>query len=349
MLSACNGPGDDPVDGMCGSNQGTQIKPLSIVACNGLAPGSEDCHIRLMWDGSECCPGQPCERMVVYWAGGNQTCDDVNANSVGDFDQLLSQYVERGFVAACAQPFTTEEEGGAYPYHTEWDRMHHLMQRLRSETADIWDGSHLLISGASHGGTAPLVAIAGQRALQNHAPVWTGSTSTAVILYDGISNPHTLEAWAGNQGVGSNCSFFHSRWVGRYGDGSPLAHSCSNDACYCSAPAHAEDWALDTVTPGSTSPNSPYGCDDFTQQSKSTLYRFVSCSGTEGAAACGSLGGDIVPDEQQSEPYEALKNCDGITASHARYDCPHILCGGFSTVANCGGEDAINWLTENGW
>jgi hypothetical protein len=50
-----------------------------------------------------------------------------------------------------------------------------------------------------------------------------------------------------------------------------------------------------------------------------------------------------------SELYDALKDCSGITASYVRYDCPHILCGGFNTSSNCGGDDAINWLLNNGW
>jgi hypothetical protein len=285
----------------------------------------------------------------VYWPGGNQSCDDVDSDNVGVFDPLLGRFVEQGFVAACAQPFTTEKEGGAYPYHMEWDRMHHLMQQLRDETSDIWDGSHLLISGASHGGTAPVVMIASHRALRDYAPVWTGSTHTAVIMFGGISNPRTLEEWAGEQAVGSNCGVFHRRWVGRYGDGAPLLHSCSNNACYCSYPDHAMDWVLDSIIPGTTDPASPYTCDDFIQESGPTLYRFVSCSGTPGSAACGFHDGDIVPDEQQSDLFDTLKTCDGVIASYARYDCPHILCGGFDTHTNCGGADALDWLVENGW
>lgn len=346
---ACDDPDDDHNTGTCDGNAAIEIEPVAIPECDGLAPGSEDCHLRVMWDAAECCPEKPCDRLVVFWAGGNQTCDDVDADNVGDFDPILSHFVERGFVAACAQPYTTDEAGGAYPYHVEWDRMHHLMQRLRSETSDIWDGSHLLISGGSHGGTAPMIMIAGHRALRDYASVWTGSTHTAVIMFDGISDPRALEEWAGEQAVGSYCGSFHRRWVGRYGDGAPLVHSCSNDACYCSDPDHAADWALDSLIPGSTDPASPYTCDDFVQASEPTLYRFVSCSGIAGSAACGLIGGDVVPDAQQSELFDALKNCDGITASYARYDCPHLLCGGFDTDMNCGGADALDWLTENGW
>jgi hypothetical protein len=349
LVVACDDSGEDDSSGTCDSNAGIEIKHVSISGCDGFAPGSEDCHLRVMWNGMECCRDRPCDRLVVYWSGGNQSCDNVDSNNIGVFDSLLGQFVEQGFVAACAQPFTTDEEGGAYPYHMEWDRMHHLMQRLRNETSDIWDGSRLLISGASHGGTAPMVMIASHRALRDYAPVWTGSTHTAVIMFDGISNPRTLEEWAGKQTVGSNCSLFHRRWVGRCGDGAPLLHSCSNNACYCSNPNHAVDWVLDSIIPGSIDPASPYTCDDFVQESKSTLYRFVSCSGTPGAAVCGFYGGDIIPDKQQSDLFDALKTCDGVMASYARYDCPHILCGGFDTDTNCGGADALEWLVKNGW
>jgi hypothetical protein len=307
-LNACGGGDSNPA--------GNEITSVAIPACDGRGPGSEDCHFRLMWDAANCHAGSACDRLVVFWAGGNQTCDDIDSNGQGDFDPLLRNFVARGFVAACAQPYTTEDAGGAYPYYMEWDRMHYLMQRLRSQAAEIWDGSHLLISGSSHGGTAPMVMIASQRALRDYADVWTGTSHTAVIMFDGISNPRTLEEWAGSQAIGSGCGLLHRRWVGRYGDGSPLIHSCGNDACYCASPAHASDWALDTITPGAIDPTSPYSCDDFVQDSKQTLYRFVSCSGTPGAAACSTFNGDIVPDEQQSQLYDALKNCSGITASY---------------------------------
>jgi hypothetical protein len=77
-----------------------ETKPVAIAGCAGRGPGSEDCHFRAMWNSAECYPGHPCERLVVYWAGGNQTCDDVDKNNQGDFDPLLSNYVDRGFIAA---------------------------------------------------------------------------------------------------------------------------------------------------------------------------------------------------------------------------------------------------------
>jgi hypothetical protein len=228
--------------------------------------------------------------------------------------------------------------------------MNRLMQAVRAEAAQLWDGSHLLIGGTSHGGTAPAVAIASRKALKSHAPVWTGSAHTAVALFDGISNPKTLEEWMGGLDAGALCPVFHARFVGRYGDGPPpLAHSCQNKACWCSSPAHAEDWRKDTVVIGATEPASPYVCSDFTPAAGNVLYFFASCSGAPGSGPC-DVDGDIIPDEQQQVPYQKLAACAGVTATYKKYaECSHAMCGTFGTKANCGGAEAVAWLEANGW
>jgi hypothetical protein len=314
-----------------------QLRSLVLPKCSGKGPGIEDCHARVIWHTSRCSAVAPCDRLVVYWSGGEQSCD------TGAYDPLLKDYAAAGFVAACAQPYTTTDEAGAYPIYQEFDRMHELLVQLRAlpDVQAAWDGSKLLISGVSHGATAPLVAIAAKAALRKHAAVWTGSSKTAVVLYDGISNPATLEEWAAQQ---LGCGLFHSRFVGRYGDGKPLLHSCLNKACFCSAPAHASDWAADTVVLGATAPPSPYTCLDVTPQSGSVLYRFVSCSGA-GVAACGLLG-DIIPDEQQTKAFDAIKGCAGVVASHQTYaSCAHTQCG----AKLCGLDDTLVWLKTQGW
>ncbi len=320
--------------------QGYGLRPRAIATCDGLGPGTEDCHFRIRFNQAQCCPEAPCDRLLVYWAGGNQTCD-VDDTS---FDTLLGNYADAGFVAACAQPYTTDTEGGNHPFHLEFDRMNRVMQAIRADAADLWDGSKLLIGGGSHGGTAPLVMIASRRALKDHAAVWTGATHTAVLLIDGISNPRTLEEWAGST---TGCGLFHARYVGRYNGGSgPLVHSCSNDKCYCSTPTGLQDWAMDTTVIGAQNPTSPYTCSDFEQNGATVPYRFVSCGGA-GKPAC-SLLGDIVPDEQQLLAQQALSNCSGIDATYQDYpDCSHILCGGFT--GQCGGVDSLAWLATLGW
>jgi hypothetical protein len=327
----------------CPAEEGYETQAVAIPTCDGLGPGTEDCHFRLIRKKDTCCAEKPCDRLVVYFAGGNQTCDD------GDLDPLVQAYADRGFVAACAQPFTTEAEGGEHPYFQEVERMSHVVESVRSAAAGTWTGEKLALGGTSHGGTAPLVVIAAGKLLETRADVWTGSTHTALLLYDGISNPKTLEEWTGAQPTGSSCGLFHQRFVGRYGDGAPLAHDCGNGACYCANPAHAADWAKDTVLLGSTEPPTPYTCADFLPAGKNVIYRFASCSGAPGSTACGLLG-DIIPDDQQSLAHDALATCSGAVTSYAKYaECSHVLCGGFGSGTNCGGEDGVTWLEANGW
>lgn len=324
-------------DALAWDDGGLHFRAVSLPACNGKGPGTEDCHARLFIDSAACSPAAPCERMVVYWSGGEQSC------SQGVYDGLVKTYAAAGYVAACAQPYSTSEEAGAYPYNAELERMHELMAHLRGlpEVKAVWTGDKLLISGVSHGATAPLAAVAAAQALKSRAAVWTGKLATALVLYDGISNPATLEEWTGQQ---QGCSTFHARFVGRYGDGKPLLHSCQNNACYCSSPAHQGDWAADTTVIGATYPPGPYSCADFTTQTGSVLYRFVSCSGGLGSA-CGNQG-DIIPDAQQKLAHDGLQTCPGVVASYKQYpNCAHTQCGG----GLCGLNDSLAWLTSNGF
>jgi hypothetical protein len=310
-----------------------------LKACNGKGPGTEDCHLRLVVDPRQCSPSQPCSKLVIYWSGGEQSC------VLGLYDALLEKYAADGFVAACAQPFTTSDEAGRYPYYQELERMSELIAHLRAqpEVQAGWDGTRLLISGVSHGASAPLMAVASKAALRAQPALWTGTKSTALILYDGISNPATLEEWAGAQAVGSGCAAYHSRWVGRYGDGSPLIHSCSNNACYCGNPPHSEEWAKDTVVLGSTVPKSPYSCTDVTPVG-AVLYRFVSCEGSA-AAACAALG-DLIPSPQQKLAHDGIASCPGVSASYQVYpSCGHAECGSVL----CGQADSMAWLKTQGW
>src|SRR5688572_11381525 len=45
-----------------------QIVSIDIAGCDGIAPGSEDCHARLLWRPAAC-GGGACARLVVYWSG----------------------------------------------------------------------------------------------------------------------------------------------------------------------------------------------------------------------------------------------------------------------------------------
>src|SRR5688500_14559126 len=102
-----------------------QIVPIDIAGCDGSGPGSEDWHALLLWRPAAC-GGGACARLVVYWSGGEQSC------ATGTYDPLLGRYADAGFVAVCAQPFTTSQEAGRYPYADELERMSHLTARARA-------------------------------------------------------------------------------------------------------------------------------------------------------------------------------------------------------------------------
>jgi hypothetical protein len=83
---------------------------------------------------------------------------------------------------------------------------------------------------------------------------------------------------------------------------------------------------------------------DLTPKSGTVLYRFVSCSGGS-ASACGALG-DLIPDEQQRLPHDAVAGCTGVTASYKQYpNCGHSLCGS----QLCGRLESLTWLKSRGW
>jgi hypothetical protein len=63
---------------------------IDLPGCDGLAPGTEDCHARVYWDPSAWCAGSPCDRLLVYWSGGEQSCDD------GNYDPLIQKWAQSG-------------------------------------------------------------------------------------------------------------------------------------------------------------------------------------------------------------------------------------------------------------
>lgn len=338
--TAEGGAGDGPgAEGGSGDGGGPGAKLHTLQKCQGLGPGTEDCHLKLLVDPSKCSSANPCTKLVVYWAGGEGSC------YTGVYDKLLQSYANANFVAACAQPFTTGKESGAYPYYREFSRMDAIMKYIRQLPAvkAAWTGEKLMIGGVSHGASAPIMAIAHENALKVHETTWTGSKVTAVVAYDGISNTATLEQWAGTQ---QGCGTWHARWVGRYGDGVPLLHSCTNNKCYCSNPKSKKDWDADNVQIGVT--GATYTCGNFAPKlGKRVLYRFVSCSGGT-AKPCGLLG-DIIPDDQQKLAHDGLAKCVlnlNMKSSYKQYpNCAHSSCGGLL----CGFTDTLIWLGLNGF
>lgn len=311
---------------------------VTIPGCDGVGPGTEDCGYRTLWRPAAC--GGNCSRLVVYWSGGEQSCTD------GRYDPLLEKWADAGFAVACAQPFMTSQESGRYPCADELERMDLLTRRVRADFGSAWDGRYLVIAGVSHGATAPVAAIAEGRAFVNRPDVWTGRDGTAVVLFDGISDPARLEASIGLSDDPA-CPSWHSRFVGRYGAKSPLVHSCANDACYCAG--GGAGWERDTLVVGQTAgpnwPASPYACDDFGTPDQRIAYRIVSCGGGQNGLC--AADGDIIPDDQQTRLSDALQTCGDIAVTYADHPgCAHALCGSWDF---CGGARAVDWLGTLGW
>jgi len=365
----------------CSGTPGTyQTATFDLPGCNGLGPGSDGCYARALWDPARCCPGRPCSKLIVYWSGGVMNCDDTttadrhfDAGTLPEggyvADTLLAQIANRGLVAVCAEPFKDSDEAAKYPFYQELERSNLVMKTVRAGLSQVWSGSKLIISGVSHGASTPLVLVARQRVLREHADLWSGHDATALVLFDGISNPASLDRWLGQKlsdgtDDGARCDTWHKRFVQRYGDGNlACKHACTNKVCYCATPAHASDWEKDVaVSTADLKLQAPPSCDLFSPPSGDVFYRFVSCGGglkpcdRVGLLPCGGVdltNSDTVPDEQQVTAYDMVKDCPGVKkASYQSYpSCPHLLCGAGmgANFANCGVPDSLQWLESQGF
>ena len=302
--------------------------------CNGTAPGTDDCLYRIVWN-EDACKNGTCDRLMIFWAGGNQVCDS------GVYDELLKSHADEGFLAACAQPFNSSEETGRYPIYFEYQRMNFLLGQIQRVAGSLWNEKNLLHAGSSHGATALLLAIASQQAFIRYPERWTGTHNTAVVLYEMGSNPVTYTRWLEKR---DECSEMLDRTVGRYQDGSLSLRDCADGFCTRSDMSSPQLWHNDIVDIGAVQPPSPYSCEDFRHPAQKIQYRFVSCGG--GMTLECDVRGDQVPDEQQLDPYHSIKDCPGVKASYASYPMAgHFICGGW----NFGGAETLEWLEEIGW
>lgn len=212
---------------------------FEVGLCAGIDRIDEACVWTYQFDDTVCTAESPCSKLVIFFSGGEMSCG---------YEGILSAFAEHGYVATCAQIFETSEAAGAEPYNDEAPRVDLLIWSITSspEVRAVWTGEDLLISGVSHGATAPVIAMA--RTV--HDSEWLGSRFTAACFFDGIYNIGVLDEFLGTSGVGGspcNLVLSHARAVGRYYDRDPLAHSCVNDMCACDPDASSE-MSVDTIT-----------------------------------------------------------------------------------------------------
>lgn len=308
-----------------------------IPECNYIPPGNESCYYQTTYDTLKCSSSKPCSRLFLYFGGGEEEVQ------TGKYDGIMKWWAKQSYVTMASQSFNTSDEAGKYPYFMEYDRITFMVNQTRNYylSNGLWTGEYLIIGGISHGASAPPISIANRAGFHNQPAIWTGSISTAFVLFDGISNTAMWDNWLGQYSVlpEAICWSMHYRTVARYGDGGPLEHSCRNKKCFCSDPPSAGAWINDTIQLDSTDPKSPYTCYNLSLPSGILYWFIASCSG-EGHNPCSPLG-NVVPDSEQEALYNSLLSCDNVVANYYRNATTgHSLCGSRNYGANVANE----WL-----
>jgi hypothetical protein len=167
---------------------------VRTVDCSALGTGGEACSYTFAFDPTTCA-NRGCKRLVIYFSGGQESCPDP-----GRGNSYLAYYRERGYVAVCAMAFQTSTGSGQFPRHKEAARFDALVRGIAADPAiqGAWSGEHLLLSGVSHGGSGPVVAMA--TTAFDDQPSWRGSKYTGACFYDGTYDvPGLLQFHASNQ------------------------------------------------------------------------------------------------------------------------------------------------------
>jgi hypothetical protein len=284
----------------------------TLPQCTALATGTETCGYEITLNPITCA-NRGCKKLVVFFAGGQQVCNQA----------IQDRYAAAGYVAVCALLFQTSEGTSLYPFAAEASRAHEIMKAVADDAVvkAAWSGASLLISGVSHGATAPVIAMA--RTTFDSEPSWRGATHTAACFFDGIYNIASIDELLGTGNAGGPCQgpVSHARMIGRYYSGDPLIHSCTNNKCACD-PDHAPAMDNDTIE---AVPTAEFAIKD---------WKLIECGSA--MAACPS---DIVP----AAPISAL--CANIDAS-AQHTCAfeampndsHLTCAG-TGISRC-----IDWF-----
>ncbi len=212
---------------------------ITVPTCTGLGGIAESCSFRYLFDPAVCSPARPCNKLVAFYAGGDQNCAGPG------YTKVLKAYAAAGYVAACLEIFETSEGSGKEPYFKEADRVDAVLTSYLAYARPAWTGEHLLISGISHGATAPVTAMA--RTTRDNA--WKGSVTTGACFYDGIYDINAEDELMATGADGGQCTAIlsHARVVGRYYPSRPLVHSCGNNKCACD-PQHAPEMDTDSIT-----------------------------------------------------------------------------------------------------
>ncbi len=229
----------------------------------------------------------PAKKLVIFFSGGEMRCDENfnglpgNRQFIRGYDLALSRYADDGYIAVCAGLFKSSQgawiELGAIisPYVHYSQRMDVLVKAITDTLfkRGLWDGENLLLSGVSHGATAPVIAMA------RTSVDWKGSSKTAACFFDGIYSAVEQDRyWWQNQ---QTCGDLRDQGI--------CKRYLSTSSCEYPIPITGDvaDDTLSDVTGGNF---------------KIKDWKLIECGSALARACPPLLTGDVVP----KEPIEAL-------------------------------------------
>lgn len=280
---------------------------FTVPACRSLAGLQDACQFSYQWARARC-PSGKCDKAVAFFAGGEQNC------AADVYQQILGAYAADGYVAGCLTIFESSDAAGAIPYNEEATRVDAVLKGFVEYIGPAWTGANLLISGISHGATAPVTASA--RTELDSGSAWHGTSTTAACFFDGIYDLTALDEMNGTGGVlGGACRLIlpHSRILSRYYDGrAESSHDCHNGQCPCDPHHESREIDEDTVV---DVPASAYTIEH---------WKLIECG-----SALNACLGDVVP----AAPIQKL--CSRLDRD-PHHDCEygsmpddsHIRCAG---------------------
>jgi hypothetical protein len=285
--------------------------------CQGLSGVGQKCYWFHRFNRNECgSRGRPCDKLVVFYAGGEQSCPQA-VNDESGYGQLAKDYADDGYVFACAQLFEDSTGAGMVPFHREADRVHRLQVEITSKlrAANIWNGRRLLIAGVSHGGTAPVIAM--KHTGYDQTAFWKGTVKTGACFFDGSSDMYYTDSWFDRS---PSCQTFRDRvFCERYGFGGG-----------CEVGARTEDRDRDTIS-------SPVvrafraSASDFAIRD----WKLVECGSARTVGKC-LLINDVLPAVPQQRLCQIIGGAPGYRCSFESHpSVGHASCTDTNTRGAC--------------
>lgn len=186
-------------------------RSYSMPECGSLGSGDQSCYWTLKVD-KDLCRNRRCSKLVIFFSGGQMTCPGPGANGT-----YMADFAQAGYVAACVRLYQDSNGSSEYPYNQEDSRADALVHAVTTspDVAKFWTGENLLLSGVSHGATAPVAAMANTNV--EDAPHWQGTRNTAACFIDGIYDiPALFNFLRGNSCAEANSTLSYQRAYSRY-------------------------------------------------------------------------------------------------------------------------------------